>query len=54
MEDKDQIIKQQAARIRELETECDRWQGLCEYRQKEIYKLYARGFWQRVFNMIPD
>lgn len=54
MDEKDQIIHRQAAHIRELEKECERWQTLCEHRQKEICKLYARTLWQRVLNIIPD
>lgn len=54
MEDKDVTIRLQAARIRELEAERDKWKARAEYAENENYKLYRRDFCQRVFNMIPD
>ena len=41
MEDKDNIIKQQAAYIRELVWERDRWKDMAQEHEKEIQKLYA-------------
>lgn len=54
MEDKEKIIRQQAAYIRELELERDRLTARAERAESENRKLYARGLWQRVLNMIPE
>lgn len=54
MEDKDNIIKQQAAYIRALEFERDRWQELAQAHEEEINKLYHRPLWQRILNLIPE
>lgn len=54
MEDKDTIIKKQAAHIRVLEAERDNWKARAEHAEEENHKLYARKLWQRIFNLIPD
>ena len=54
MEDKDKIIKQQAAYIRELVWERDRWKDMAQEHEKDIQKLYARPLWQRILNLIPE
>lgn len=54
MEDKDKIIRHQAARIRELEAERDKWMAIANHAERENRKLYARTLLQRVFNIIPE
>ena len=54
MEDKDKIIEQQEAYIRELVLERDRWKDMAQAHEKEIHKLYDRPLWQRILNLIPE
>lgn len=52
--EKDTTIHQQALHIRELEREVDIERSTLAHRQQELDTLYARNWWQRLFNIVPE